>query len=190
MRINWMQLAQIKELKYYFEADFLGFKQQIEAQIQPLLHLEDDVLDNLALLRVLEVTNGCTQWGFRRQDENCLPIDQTRECMRVVIGFIKEKRIDLATGETVHFTEAIERLIDEGRELYQNAFKKNIPEAEKEYYAYSTAQFLVYGRQRLEMAMAIVKRDFETLFSPYYIQKGYSYIEPYFEAVSPSDGDG
>ncbi len=65
-----------------------------------------------------------------------------------MIGFIKNKRIDLPSGEFIHFILSIEQLIEEGRKLYQDAFKKPDAGAEKEYYVYSTAQFLVYGRQR------------------------------------------
>ena len=121
---DWQKLAEIKELKEYFEADFEGFKKCIEKHIQSLQKIDADELDKLALLRVLEVTNGCTQWGFRRQDEQCLSVEQTRECMRQVIGFIQNKQIDLPSGEQIHFAPSIEALIEEGRELYQAAFKK------------------------------------------------------------------
>jgi hypothetical protein len=89
---NWQQLAQIKELKGYFDADFHGFVKRIEHHIHELQSIDSKELDKLAILRVLEVTNGCTQWGFRRQDEQCLSVDQTRECMRKVIGFIQDKK--------------------------------------------------------------------------------------------------
>ncbi|MBF2079171.1 MAG: hypothetical protein IGR76_11785 [Synechococcales cyanobacterium T60_A2020_003] len=186
MNINWQTLAQIKELREYFEADFQGFQHKIEAHIQALQAIDPEELDKLALLRVLEVTNGCTQWGFRRQDEHCLSVEQTRECMRIVIGFIKDKQIDFPSGESVHFTPSIEQLISEGRDLYQDAFKKNVEGAEEEYYAYSTAQFLVYGRHRMEIAMQRIQDEFESLFSPYYIQRGRNYIAPYLEAL-PSE---
>jgi len=180
---DWQKLAEIKELKEYFEADFEGFKKRIEEHIQSLQKIDADELDKLALLRVLEVTNGCTQWGFRRQDEQCLSVEQTRECMRQVIGFIQNKQIDLPSGEQIHFAPSIEVLIDESRELFQDAFKKNITDREEEYYAYSTAQFLIHGRHRLQAAMARVEQEFESLFTPYYIQKGRNYIAPYFEAM-------
>lgn len=184
---NWQQLAQIKELKDYFETDFQGFSKRIEHHIHKLQKIDSKELDKLALLRVLEVTNGCTQWGFRRKDEQCLSVDQTRECMRKVIGFIQDKKIELPSGESICFTSSIEQLIDEGRELYQAAFKKNIADKEKEYYAYSTAQFLVYGRQRLNAAIQLVKQEFESLFTTYYIEKGGNYIAPYIEALLPEN---
>jgi hypothetical protein len=184
---NWQQLAQIKELKEYFETDFQGFSQRIEHHIHELEKIDSKELDKLAILRVLEVANGCTQWGFRRQDEQCLSVEQTRECMRKVIGFIQAKKIDLPSGESIHFTPSIEQLIEEGRGLYQEAFKKNIADQEKEYYAYSTAQFLVYGCQRLNTAIQLVGQEFESLFTTYYIEKGRNYIAPYMEAMLPEN---
>jgi hypothetical protein len=165
---DWQQLAQIKELKEYFETDFHGFSKRIEHHIHELQKIDSKELDNLAILRVLEVTNGCTQWGFRRKDEGCLSVEQTR-------------------GESIHFTSSIQQLIEEGRGLYQDAFKKNIVGKEKEYYAYSTAQFLVYGRPRLNAALQLVKQEFESLFTTYYIEKGRNYIAPYMEALLPEN---
>ncbi len=185
--VNWQKLAQIKELKDYFETDADGFMTRIEHHIHELQTIDSNELDKLAILRVLEVTNGCTQWGFRRKDPQCLSIEQTRECMRTVIGFIQNKKIDLPSGETIQFTPSMEQLIDEGRELYQEAFKKNIVGKEKEYYAYSAAQFVVYGHQRLNTSMQLIKQEFESLFTTYYIEKGRHYIAPYIEALVPEN---
>lgn len=187
MLVNWQKLAQIEELKEYFEADSSGFQKRIEHHIHELQNIDSKELDKLACLRVIEVTNGCTQWGFRRHDKQRLSVEQTRECMRKVIGFIKNKKVDLPSGESIHFTLSTEQLIEEGRKLYQDAFKKKVGGAEKEYYAYSTAQFLVYGRQRLNAAIQLVKQQFESLFTTYYVEKGRNYIVPYIEALPPNN---
>lgn len=186
MSVDWQKLAKIEELKEYFnEVDFYNFQKRIEHHVHELQKIDSKELEKLAILRIIEVTNGCIQWGFRRQDEHCLSVEQTRECMRKVIGFMKEKKVVLSRGEAICFTLPIEQLIEEGRNLYQDAFKNNVAGAEKEYYAYSTAQFLVYGRQRLDTAMRLVKQEFESLFTPYYIEKGRNYIAPYTEALPP-----
>lgn len=184
---NWQKLSQIKELSQYFEADFASFKHRVEHHILALEQFDSKELDKLALLRVLEVTNGCTQWAFRRQDPQCLSVDQTRECMRTVIGFILAKQIDLPSGDSIHFSPPIEQLMNEVRELYHAAFKKHIEGAEREYYASSAAQFLVYGRQRLESATQVVAQEFESLFTPYYLEQGRNYITPYLEAILPDE---
>ncbi|PSN19213.1 hypothetical protein C7271_08425 [filamentous cyanobacterium CCP5] len=183
MDVNWEKLAQIRELQEYFEADYDDFKERIEQRIEELAALDPQELDKMAVIRVLEVTNGCIQWAFRRQDEQCLSIEQTRECMQVVIGFIKEKRIDLPNGETIRFTPEVEELLGQIRDLYQQAFKKNVDTAQREFYAYSAAQFLAFGQQRMQRAMDLVQQQFEPLFSDYYLQRGRRYIAPYVEAA-------
>lgn len=187
MDINWQEVAQIKEIKEYFEDDFEGFQNRIQYHIRALQSIEEAELDKLATLRILEVTNGCIQWAFRRQDEECLSVEQTRECMNQVIGFIKEKRIDFPSGKSLNFTPAIEALIDEGKDLYRAAFKKNVEGAQREYYAYSTAQFLVYGRARLNTVMQLVREEFEPLFTSYYIEKGERYIAHYLNGLPHGD---
>lgn len=184
MGIDWQQLAQIEELQPYFEADFQGFQTQIEEYIRQLEQIEPGELDKLAILRVLEVTNGCTQWAFRRQDPECLSVEQTRECMRIVIGYIGDKRIDPPSGAPpIQFSPEIEALIEAGKELYRNAFKNNIAGARQDYFAYSAAQFLVYGRDRVAVAERWVRQEFEPLFTGYYINKGQNYVAPYLEAI-------
>ncbi|MEB3322046.1 MAG: hypothetical protein VKI81_04405 [Synechococcaceae cyanobacterium] len=183
MDILWEALEKIEELQPFFQSSPEDFKARIQHHIQGLGEFPPAQLDNLSVLRVLEVTNGCTQWGFRRNDSTCLSVDRTRECMRVVIGFINDMEISLPSGESIHFQDSSKQLIADGRTLYRDAFKNNVEGAEEEYYAYSTAQFLVYGRQRLQEAMALVKREFEPLFSSYYIQRGAAYIRPYLAAL-------
>ncbi len=182
MVINWQKLGEIRELAEYFVDNSQEFQTQIEKHIEGLQQITPQELDHLAILRVLEVTNGCVQWGFRRQDAEALTVEQTRECMRQVIGFIKARKIDFPNGTSITFSDAIEQLIAEGTKLYQDAFKNNIPAAEQEYYAYSTAQFLVYGCQRLENALQVVQQEFEPLFGVYYIGRGESYIRRYMAA--------
>ena len=183
MAVDWQQLEQIRELTPWFNDEGPSFRLEIEHELVALQAIDPKDLDNLALLRVLEVTNGCAQWGFRRQDQDCLSADQARDCMRQVIGFIKDKRIVLPRGETVSFSPAVEDLIESGRELYQDAFKRNQAGAQRAYYAASTAQFIAYGPERLQRALDLVDRNFESLFTPVWIARGQRYIAPYLKAL-------
>ena len=106
MAVDWAALEQIRELAPWFGREGARFRQEIEHDLIPLQAIGPQDLENLALLRVLEVTNGCAQWGFRRQDPGCLSADQARDCMRQVIGFIKDKRLVLPRGGTVGFSPA------------------------------------------------------------------------------------
>lgn len=179
--IYWQKLAEIEELKEYFAEDFSGFKKLIEEQIEELEKFSDEALDKFAKLRGLEVTNGCTQWGFRRGDKECLSVEQTRICMTLVMGFMKRAEIYFPSLGKIKLDAEQTAFLQAGRSLYKNAFKNNVLESKREYYALSTAQFIVYGRDRMQQALALVKQDYETLFSPYYIQRGQNYISRYLE---------
>lgn len=183
-KVDWNQLAQIKELKEYFEEDFTNFQQLIEEEVNRLSWLSQEDLDKIAELRVLEVTNGCTQWAFRRQDEQSLSVEQTRKCMKMVMGFIKEKELHFPSKGIITFKPEVKKFLEESRQIYLDAFKNNVAGAELKYYASSTAQFIVLGRARMEAAMELVKQDYEELFSPYYIQRGRNYIAPYLACIS------
>lgn len=181
--INWEKLAQISELKKYFAEDSFEFKQLIEEGISELSQFSEETLDKFAKLRVLETTNGCTQWGFRRGDENSLSVEQTRECMNLVMGFMKRVELYFPSEGKIEFNEKEKAYMKATRSLYQDAFKNNQEGAAKKFYAVSTALFIVCGRERMQSAMNLVKQDYQALFSPYYIEKGQKYLAPYLEAL-------
>ena len=177
--IYWDKLAEIQELKEFFEEDFSGFRKLIEERIEEFENFSDAALDKFAKLRVLEITNGCTQWGFRRGDQECLSVEQTRECMNLIMGFMKRTELYFPSEGQIEFDDEQKAFIQAGRSLYKDAFKNNVKESEREYYAASTAQFIVYGYERVKRAISLVKQDYETLFSLYYIERGQKYIAPY-----------
>ena len=179
--IYWSNLTEIQELKEFFEEDFPGFKKLIEDHIEEFEKFSDEALDKFSKLRVLEITNGCTQWGFRRGDQECLSVEQTRECMNLIMGFIKQLKLYFPSQGQIEFDNEQKEFIQAARTLYKDAFKNNIKKSEREYYAASTAQFIVYGHERIQQAMTLVKQDYETLFSLYYIERGQKYISPYLK---------
>lgn len=183
MQVDWEKLAQVRELQDYFAEDAAGFRSRIEAHIQDMQKLDPEELDKLAIVRALEVTNGCTQWGFRRGDEQALSVEQTRACMQLSMGCMKAQRIDFPNGESIQFRPETRQLMTENRRLYQDAFKNNVPGADWEFYACSTAQFLVHGRDRMQRAMQLIADHYESLFSTYYTQRGQKYINAYLEAL-------
>ena len=179
--IDWNKLANIKELKEFFEEDYQGFKKLIEEQIKELEKFSDEALDKFAKLRILEVTNGCIQWAFRRGDRECLSVEQTRKCMNLVMGFMKRTELYFPSEGKIEFDDRQKAFIKEVRSLYKSAFKDNNKESERKFYATSTAQFIVFGKERIRRAMTLVKQDYENTFSPYYIERGQKYIDRYLE---------
>ena len=184
-KINWHKLAEISELKEFFAEDDRGFKKLIESEIEKLSKFTYEELDKFAKLRVLEVTNGCTQWAFRRGDEESLSIERTRECMNLVMGFMKRVELYFPSQGKIEFDDKQKAYIQAVRSLYKDGFKEKIEESRRRFYAASTAQFIVCGERRMQQAMAIVKQDYESLFSPYYIKRGQKYIAPYLDSIAP-----
>jgi hypothetical protein len=182
-QVNWNQFAEIEDLKDYFEEDFTGFQQLIEQALHQMEQFSEDDLDKLAELRVLEITNGCVQWRFRKNGEGSLSVDQTRECMKIVMKFIKDQEVYFPSKGIRTFSPEVSEFITEGRQLYRDAFKNNVPGAKRQYYAMSVAQFIVYGRDRLNQAMALVQKDYEPLFTPFFIGRGRNYVAPYLACI-------
>lgn len=185
--VNWQALTGISELQPYFAANFDLFQQRIIEQYTPLMAIAPTELDKLALIRVLEVTNGCLQWAFRRQDQQALSVEQTRDCMQVVIGFIKYKKIEYPNGMIISFAPETMALMETARGLYRQAFKQNSEEAKEAFYAHSTAQFLAFGLARIQWAQSEIKTHFTALFSEYFIARGENYIKPYLMALSKDE---
>ncbi|MGK7945539.1 MAG: hypothetical protein AB4058_13815 [Microcystaceae cyanobacterium] len=179
--IYWEKLAEIRELQEFFAEDFQGFQKLIENNMEKLAKFSAQNLDKFAKLRVLETTNGCTQWGFRRGDKECLSVEQTRECMNLVMGFMKRAELHFPSEGQIEFDDEEKAFIQAGCSLYRDAFKNNVRGSQRKYYAASTAQFIVYGHERIQRAMTLVKQDYETLFSSYYIERGQKYIAPYLK---------
>lgn len=180
-KIYWNKLAEIEELKEFFGEDFPGFKKLIEDNIGEFEKFSDEALDKFAKLRVLETTNGCTQWAFRRGDQECLSVEQTRECMNLVMGFMKRAELYFPSEGLIEFDDEEKMFMRAVQSLYTDAFKNNIKEFKRKYYAASTAQFIVFGHERMQQAMALIKQDYETLFSSHYIERGQKYIARYLK---------
>lgn len=183
IKINWDKLAQIKELEAYFKDDFSGFKNQVEKYLQEWETISAEDLDKLAILRALEVTNGCTQWAYRRGDKESLPIEQTQKCMKLSMSSIKNKQINLKNGKSITFSPEMQRLIENGREIYIDAFKNNVPGKDQEFYALSTAQFLTYGKARMSQSFQLIRDNYRDFFTDFYLNQGVRYVQPYLDAL-------
>ena len=59
--------------------------------------LSPQELDKLALLRIIECSNGVVQHLFRANDERALPVEQTREIMNFSMGCMKHMEIPLSS---------------------------------------------------------------------------------------------
>jgi hypothetical protein len=122
-----------------------------------------EVLDATALIRVVECTNGCIQHAFRDEDERALSVEQTRECMKLSMGTIKNKVLPLPDGRTkVILPEECHEIMNTARDLYVRGFKQGDEEALEEFFALSKAHFQVMVRRNL-LCLSII--PFNPMFS-------------------------
>jgi len=136
-----------------------------------------EVLDATALIRVVECTNGCIQHAFRDEDERALSVEQTRECMKLSMGTIKNKVLPLPDGRTkVILPEECHEIMNTARDLYVRGFKQGDEEALDEFFALSKAHFQVLGRELIDEKFRFFTEHFEDVFTPYWIMMGRMYI--------------
>jgi hypothetical protein len=136
-----------------------------------------EVLDATALIRVVECTNGCIQHAFRDGDERALSVEQSRECMKLSMGTIKNKVLPLPDGRTkVILPEECHEIMNTARDLYVRGFKQGDEEALEEFFALSKAHFQVLGRQLIDEKFRFFAEHFEDVFTSYWIMMGRMYI--------------
>ena len=137
----------------------------------------EEVLDATALIRVVECTNGCVQHAFRDGDERALSVEQSRECMKLSMGTIKNKVLPLPDGRTkVILPEECHEIMNTARDLYVRGFKQGDEEALEEFFALSKAHFQVLGRKLIDEKFRFFAEHLEDVFTSYWIMMGRMYI--------------
>ena len=101
-------------------------------------NLHNEELDKIAILRVMECTNGIIQYAFRDGEDYALSIDDTRRAMKFSMSCMKRMQIPLK-GETITFAPETEELIRQARDYYVRGYKQGDDEAPQEFNAISKA---------------------------------------------------
>ena len=136
--------------------------------------LSDDEKDNIAILRVIECTNGVIQHMHRNGDDDALSLEETRTAMKFSMGCMKTQEIPLG-DVVITFTPETKEILCMIRELYISGFKNNNQEDYNEFMIASKANLNAVGKERILRARTIL---FEHLYDiPYYtLDWGISYI--------------
>ena len=100
--------------------------------------LPSEELDKIAVLRIMECTNGIIQYAHRDDADYKLSIEDTRKAMNFSMGSIKRMEIKL-TDETIKFAPETEELMRQARELYINGVKKGSDDDYSEFMEISSA---------------------------------------------------
>ena len=132
-------------------------------------------LDNLALLRVMECTNGVIQHAFRDKADFALPIEETRTAMQFSMGAIKRLTIPLGDKE-IKFEGWMADELRVARDLYIQGIKYGNAEAQEEFFACSQATVDAVGEERLRKAVDILNEHCSHAFPNGTPMWGYEYL--------------
>ena len=138
------------------------------------LTMPDEEQDKLALLRVIECTNGVIQHMHRNGDSEALSLEETRTAMKFSMGCMKTQTIPLG-DEIITFAPETSEIMKEVRELYISGFKNNNQIDYEKFMRASIANLNVIGKERILKARTIL---FDNLYDiPHHtLDWGISYI--------------
>ena len=140
--------------------------------------LTDGELNKVAILRVMECTNGIIQHSFRDKAEDAYPVEVTRATMKFSMSCMKKMQIPLK-DETISFKPKTEELLRRARELYVSGVKNNNEEDFEEFMEISKATAQVCGMQRLLNAKKILEENVD-VFPPGSLDFGVAYLMRFF----------
>ena len=136
--------------------------------------LPDEEQDKLALLRVIETSNGVIQSLYRNGDPDALSLEETRAAMKFSMSAMKTQTIPLG-DEVIVFAPETAKIMSEVRELYISGFKQQNQEDYEEFMVASVANLGAIGKERILRARTIL---FDNLYDiPHHtLDWGLSYI--------------
>ena len=142
--------------------------------------LPDEELDKLAVLRIIETSNGICQYMYRDGDKDALSIEDTRRLMGFSMSSIKRQKIVLES-ETIEFSPEVKDIMVKVRDYYVQGMKMQDEEAYDEFLRASLACLIACGLDRLEAAK---DKLFDQCYAapPYVWQYGVDYCKGFMES--------
>ena len=117
--------------------------------------LSDEEQDKLALLRVIETSNGVIQSLYRNGDPDALSLEETRTAMKFSMSAMKTQTIPLG-DEVIVFAPETAEIMSKVRELYISGFKQQNQEDYEEFMVASVANLGAIGKERILDARQIL----------------------------------
>jgi len=125
-------------------------------------NLPDTEKDKIAVLRVMECTNGIIQHSFRDKEEWALPIEETRKAMKFSMSCMKNLAIPLK-DETITFEPETQELLREARNYYISGVKNGNDEDFAEFMKISEATAVAVGLERIMNGVKILKENVDDI---------------------------
>lgn len=139
--------------------------------------LPPEELDKVALLRVIECSNGVIQYAYRDGEDRALPIEDTKKAMNYSMGCMKTMSIPLKS-KTIDFSDQTKELMKTMRKIYVSGFKNGNSEDIDEFFVASKASLLAVGKERVLNAQQIANKEIDQI-APEHIQWGVNYIKTF-----------
>jgi hypothetical protein len=140
--------------------------------------LPPEELDKVAILRVMECTNGVIQHAFRDNAEYALSVEETRRAMKFSMGCMKRMEIPLKK-ETITFAPETEELMRQARDLYVSGVKMGNDEDFEEFMKVSAATAQACGVERIIAGAKILKENVDDI-PPEALVWGVGYLMQFF----------
>jgi len=121
-------------------------------------NLSDEDKDKIAVLRVIECTNGVIQHAHRDSAPYALPIEDTREAMQFSMGCMKRMEIPV-NDKTITFSKEVEEVLRQIRVLYISGVKNGNEEDFQEFMKASEASVKGVGYNRLVGATEFIREN-------------------------------
>lgn len=141
--------------------------------------LPDTEKDKIAILRVMECTNGVIQHAFRDKSDFALSVEETRTAMKFSMSCMKNLEIPLKE-ETITFEPETQELMREARKLYVSGVKQGNAKDFEEFMEVSKATAKVCGIMRLVKARQILEDNVDAI-PPNTLQWGVAYLCQFLE---------
>ena len=125
-------------------------------------NLPDTEKDKIAVLRVMECTNGVIQHAYRDNEEWALPIEETRKAMKFSMSCMKNLAIPLK-DETITFEPETQELLREARNYYISGVKNGNDEDFAEFMKISEATAVAVGIERIMNGAKILEENVDDI---------------------------
>ena len=125
-------------------------------------NLPDTEKDKIAVLRVMECTNGVIQHAYRDNEEWALPIEDTRKAMKFSMSCMKNLAIPLK-DETITFEPETQELLREARNYYISGVKNGSDEDFAEFMRISEATAVAVGLERIMNGAKILEENVDDI---------------------------
>lgn len=142
-------------------------------------NLSSKELDKIALLRVIECTNGIIQLSFRERHPMASSLIETTKAKQYTSKCVKSAEIPLKTKtgkeKVIKLNSETAILLKEVRDLYVSGLKMGNNDDMKEFFIASKAVLNAVGEERILKAKKIVETQIEDIPSSQ-IDSGLNYI--------------